>query len=169
MYTECASHQYASKPVYPRQISALVLYLPNKVILILSRHQSDAEKLAEQRWERKEGGGDTITDVCWILSGAWTFRNSIINENEKCYPDFLSVSVSFISTAPPPPKIPQTLDFTPTHQDSGDYVGSVLQAVSLIAASHEAGGGHILLIFVPVADLRQGQLVTLQGLYLLNC
>lgn len=58
--------------------------------------------------------------------------------------------------------------FTRTHQDSGDYVGSVLQAVSLIAASHEAGSGHILLIFVPVANLRKEEHVTIQTLDLLN-
>ena len=40
-----------------------------------------------------------------------------------------------------------------THQDRGDDVGSVLQAVRLVAASHEARRGHVLLVFVPVADL----------------
>lgn len=44
-----------------------------------------------------------------------------------------------------------------THQDGGDDVSSVLQAVRLVAASHEAGSGHILLIFVPVANLRRGE------------
>lgn len=65
-------------------------------------------------------------------------------------------------------KIPQPVYFTQTHQDSGDYVSSILQAVRLIAASHEAGGCHVLLIFVPVANLRQGECVTIQDLYLLN-
>lgn len=41
-----------------------------------------------------------------------------------------------------------------THQDGSDDVSSVLQAVSVIAASHEAGSVHILLLFVPVANLR---------------
>lgn len=71
---------------------------------------------------------------------------------------WLSPSPS-VSPHPPllPPKIPQPLRLTPTHQDSGDDVSSVLQAVRLVAASHEAGGGHVLLVFIPVANLRRGE------------
>lgn len=46
---------------------------------------------------------------------------------------------------------------TPTYQDGGDDVGSVLQAVGVVAASHEAGSGDVLLIFIPVADLRHNK------------
>lgn len=80
-----------------------------------------------------------------------------------------SVSISPISPAPLLPQIPQPLHVTLTYQDSGDDVSSVLQAVRLVAASHEAGGSHILFIFIPVANLRQGGYVTNQGLYLSGC
>lgn len=33
----------------------VLLYSPNKVIVILSRHQSDREKLTEKSWGGKEG------------------------------------------------------------------------------------------------------------------
>lgn len=52
---------------------------------------------------RKGREADTITNVCWILSGAWTFRNSIIKENEKCYPAFLCLDLSHLPGPPPPP------------------------------------------------------------------
>lgn len=45
--------------------------------------------------------------------------------------------------------------FVPTYQDSCDDVSSVLQAVSVVAAPHEARSSHVLFIFIPVADLRQ--------------
>lgn len=49
---------------------------------------------------------------------------------------------------------PFFLPLSQTHQDGSDDVSSVLQAVGVVAASHEAGGVHILLLFVPVANLR---------------
>lgn len=71
----------------------------------------------------------------------------------------LSVSLSHLSHRASPPRN----DLNPlylTYQDSGDYVRSVLEAVSVVAASHEAGGSHILFIFIPVANLRQGEYMT---------
>lgn len=57
---------------------------------------------------------------------------------------------------------PHPFYFTQTYQNSGDYVSPVLQAVSLVAASHEAGRSHVLFILIPVADLRQRGYVTNQ-------
>lgn len=72
------------------------------------------------------------------------------------------LSLSFQSPLPLLPQIPQLLYFTLTYQDSGDDVSPVLQAISFVAASHEAGSSHVLFIFIPVADLRHGQYVTKQ-------
>lgn len=41
-----------------------------------------------------------------------------------------------------------------THQDGCDDVSSVLEAVSVVAAPHETGSVDVLLLFIPVADLR---------------
>lgn len=79
---------------------------------------------------------------------------------KKSYPAFLCLSHI---TSSPSQRIPQPLYFIPTYQDSGDYVSSVLQAVSVVAASHEAGGSHILFIFIPVANLREGKYVSQPG------
>lgn len=46
------------------------------------------------------------------------------------------------------------LSLPQTHQDGCDDVSSVLEAVSVVAAPHETGSVDILLLFVPVADLR---------------
>lgn len=63
----------------------------------------------------------------------------------------LSVSSIQLSHTPSTPLI--SIFFSQTHQDGGDYIGPVQQSISVIAASYEAGCGHILLIFIPVAHL----------------
>lgn len=78
------------------------------------------------------------------------------------------LSLSLPSLQPLLPQIPPPLYCTLTYQDGGDYVSSVLQAVGLVAASHEAGGGHVLFIFIPVANLIQEEYVINQGLYFIR-
>lgn len=41
-----------------------------------------------------------------------------------------------------------------THQDGCDDVSSVLEAIRVVDAPHEIGSVDVLLLFVPVADLR---------------
>lgn len=146
---------------YSRTLRSCNLVSPRqklvRCIALAKYSDSDSRQALVRRTEvRGIGLGrerDIITDVCWILSGAWTFRNSIIKERWKMLP-FLS-----------PPTHTQTLPpfyFTQTYQNSGDYVSPVLKAVSLVAASHEAGRSHVLFILIPVADLRQRGYVTNQ-------
>ncbi|MEQ2232874.1 hypothetical protein ILYODFUR_015965 [Ilyodon furcidens] len=46
-----------------------------------------------------------------------------------------------------------------TYQNSGDYICPVQKSICVIAGPYEAGCGHILLIFIPVANLGKGQCV----------
>lgn len=107
-------------------------------------------KIAAERGNMKE---KKQSPVCCFQCEQWAFRNSITKENEKCYPDFHCVSFFHQTFSYTLQSSNLYFSFLLTYQDGGDYIGSVQQSISVIAASHEAGCGHILLIFIPVTNL----------------
>lgn len=100
-------------------------------------------RLIEVNRRELEGSqGDIITDKSFKGSKLLeTLSTNISKSSKQVFPIF-SHSANHVC-------------FVLTYQDSCDDVSSVLQAVSVVAAPHEARSSHVLFIFIPVADLRQ--------------
>lgn len=89
---KCIGNMYSgtlpvSKPVSSRPKSALELHQHSDS----DSGQARVRQTEVSRIELGSGGrgGDRIRCLLIFFSGAWTFSNSIIKENEKCYPTFL--------------------------------------------------------------------------------